>query len=108
MRKTALFALAAALLAAPLAAKPTPARSAHLWHDIVELEQSVNRSDIRDRISEREAAGIRTQIAELKRDYHRLNRNGLTPAEGKALEDRIHRLQARLGNERHDADHHRG
>ncbi len=99
----------AALIAAlPAAARPTPARSNHVWHDIVQLERDVNRADTRDTISEREAAGLRAQIADLKADYNRLNRNGLSPANAHALERRIHQLRARLGNEKHDPDHHRG
>jgi hypothetical protein len=101
-------ALCALALAAPLAAKPTPVRSAEVWEDILELGRDVNRADTRDTISEREAAGMRAQIADLKKQYHRHNANGLTPGEAGAIESRIRTLRNRLGNERHDRDHHRG
>jgi hypothetical protein len=97
-----------AIAAMPIAAKPTPVRSAEVWEDIAELDRDVDRADARDTISEREAAGIRAQIADLKRQYHRQNANGLTPGEASALETRIGNLRARLGNEHHDRDHHRG
>lgn len=108
MKKVTLFALGLALAAAPLSAKPTPVRSSEVWNDIVQLEQDVNRADARDTISEREAAGIRSEIADLKSDYYRLNRNGLTAGEANSLENRIHRLRERLHNERDDRDHHKG
>ena len=100
--------LGASLLAAlPAEAKRTPIRSNHVWEDIIDLERDVNQADNRDTISEREAAGLRVQISELKADYNRLNRNGLTPAQAGKLESRIHQLRARLKNEKHDVDHHR-
>jgi hypothetical protein len=103
--------IAAAMLAAmatPLAAKPTPVRSSAVWQDITQLEQDVNRADNRDTISEREAAGMRNQIADIKRDYHRMNANGLSAGEANGLENRIQNLRKRLHNERGDRDHHRG
>jgi septal ring factor EnvC (AmiA/AmiB activator) len=109
-RNTVLIAAAllAASLSVPAAASPTPARAEHVWHEIEELEHDVNRTDVRDRISEREAAGLRAQIADLKRQYRRMNANGLTKGEVEALDKRIRNIRGRLGNERHDRDHHRG
>jgi septal ring factor EnvC (AmiA/AmiB activator) len=101
----ALFAMG---LSAPAIASPTPARADHIWNQIEELQHDVNHTDNRDRISEREAAGLRAQIADLKRQYHRMNANGLTKGEVDALDRRIRNLRSRLGNERQDRDHHRG
>lgn len=89
-------------------ARRTPVRSNHVWNDIVQLERDVNRADTKDTISEREAAGMRNQIADLKADYYRLNRNGLSPAQANALESRVNTLRGRLHNEKYDVDHHRG
>lgn len=103
--------LAAALLAGsptPVWSKSTPVRSTAVWAEITELEADVNRADARDTISEREAAGIRDQIAEIKQQYRRLNANGLTPGEAAALRSRILAQRNRLHNERQDHDHHRG
>lgn len=103
----AALAGASLLLASPAEAKRTPVRSNAVWSHILNLEADVNRADNRDTISEREAAGMRVQIAELKADYNRLNRNGLTPAQASTLENRIATLRGRLKNERRDADKHR-
>lgn len=109
-----LHSLTVAALACSLAlgsaaeAKWTPVRSNHVWDDIQDLERDVNRADERDTISEREAAGIRAQIADIKATYHRWNANGLTPNEANTLENRIKAQRNRLGNERNDADSHRG
>jgi len=110
MKAIRLAAIAALL---PLAianaqAKPTPVRSAEVWAEIQNLEADVNRADARDTISEREAAGIRAQIADIKQTYRRWNGNGLTSGEAAALRNRISAQRNRLQNERHDDDHHRG
>ena len=102
------LALLAASLCLPLHAAPTPVRSSQVWDHIVELERDVNQADARDTISEREAAELRTQIADLKAQYRRLNADGLTPNETQTLENRIKTLRSRLGNDRRDSDHHRG
>lgn len=107
MKRIALFTALSLALVGPAIAAPTPVRSAEVWHDINELDRSIDRADQRDTISEREAAGLRAQVRALRDSYHQLNRGGLTPAEARSLEQRIERLNARLGNERHDADHHR-
>jgi hypothetical protein len=104
----ALIAALAALPAMPLAAKPTPIRSAAVWNDIERLERDVNLADQRDTISEREAAGLRAQIADLKQQYHKKNVGGLTPGEANALQSRIGELRQRLNRERRGPDHHRG
>jgi hypothetical protein len=103
-----LLALLLATGAASALNAATPVRSANVWDDIVQLDRDVDRADRADKISEREAAGLHAQVGDLKAAYRRLNANGLTPAEARTLNDRIRRLRTRLGNERHDADHHRG
>jgi hypothetical protein len=109
MRYGPIFAalVAAASLAAPALADPTPVRSAAVWNAITELEQDVNRADSRDTISEREAAGIRSRIGEIKEDYRRWNGNGLTVGEANTLTNRVQAQRNRLHNERNDRDHHR-
>ncbi|MGH6787903.1 MAG: hypothetical protein ACREBO_13820 [Novosphingobium sp.] len=106
--KILLGAALAAGLTVSAAAKPTPARSAAVWADIEALAAEVNRADVRDTISEREAAGLRGEIGELRAQYRRYNANGLSPAEVGTLEARIRTLRGRLGNERADRDGHRG
>ncbi len=106
--RSAVLALSAALLAAPVLANPTPVRSGEVWRDIEALAADVDRADARDTISEREAAGLRGEIGELKAQYRRYNANGLSPAEARTLEGRINRLRTRLGNERRDPGNRQG
>ena len=99
------LSLSASLAVAANAAAPV--RSANVWDDIVQLDRDVDRADRAQTISKREAAGLHAQVIDLKAAYRRMNGNGLTPAEARTLNDRIHRLHMRLGNERHDADRRR-
>lgn len=108
-RKTLMPVLAAAVLfaGASEAMARTPQRAEAIRHQIEELRREVNRSDNRDRVSEREAYGLRRDIDQLQRQFRDYNRDGLSNREMRTLETRIHTLRARLHNERHDRDHHR-
>ena len=72
--------------------------------EITQLERQVNRGDNRDRISEREAAGLRRDVAQLRWTYRSYARDGLSNREVRTLQDRIQRIRHRLQNERHDRD----
>src|SRR6476469_7370968 len=67
---------------------------------IEQLEQRVQRSDGRDRISEREAATLRRAVYNLRQQYRDYSRNGLTQREARVLQSRIQQLRQRLGYER--------
>ena len=69
---------------------------------IQQLQNRVNRSDLRDRISEREAAGLRRAVYDLRTQFRSFNRNGLTQREARALQERIQWIRARLQHDRHD------
>jgi hypothetical protein len=71
---------------------------------IEQLQYRVARSDNRDRISEREAAGLRRQVADLRMQYRDYSRNGLTQREARILQDRINQVRSRLQYERRDND----
>jgi hypothetical protein len=86
----------------------TPARAQSIRNQINSLEARINGNDRRDSISEREAAGLRNQLDELQDLFRRYNSNGLSAAEMDTLQDRIRRLNARLGNERRDPGGRRG
>lgn len=75
--------------------------------EITQLERQVSRSDNRDRISEREAAGLRRDVAQLRWTYRSYARDGLSSREVRNLQDRIQRIRHKLQNERHDRDHRR-
>ncbi|MFM5929349.1 MAG: hypothetical protein ACKOPQ_00390 [Novosphingobium sp.] len=106
---------APALIAAMALGAAVPAQAQHnqsrygygIEREISQLEYAVNRTDNRDRISEREAAGLRRDIAQLRYTYRAYARDGLSQREGRILQDRIQHLRHRLQNERHDRDHRR-
>ena len=75
-----------------------------IWTQIEQLQRRVARNDNRDRISEREAAGLRNAIYQLRMQFRDYNRNGLNQRESRFLQDRINQIRSRLQYERHDND----
>lgn len=73
-------------------------------NQIDQLQNMVERRDGRDRISEREAAGLRRQVYNLRATFNSYNRNGLNRAEVRTLQDRIERVRSRLVHESRDRD----
>ena len=71
---------------------------------IEQLRYQVERTDYRDRISEREAAGLRRAVWNLRQQFRDYSRNGLSPREAAVLQDRIHEIRQRLRYERRDRD----
>jgi len=82
----------------------TPARAEAIRDQLAQLEQRVSRNDYRDRISEREAAGLRREVRDIRDQFRFFNRNGLDNREFRILQDRIDHAKARLRFERHDRD----
>lgn len=103
----AALALAASLAATPAMAKSTPQRAEAIRNQIENLQRDVNRNDNRDRISEREAAALRSDVASLQSQFRTFNRNGLDNREMVTLERRIQNIRGRLHVERKDHDGHR-
>lgn len=73
-----------------------------LRSQIDELQRMVNRNDRRDRISEREARGLRQDVWQLRRDFNAYSRNGLSDREARTLQFRVDRVKAKLHHERND------
>lgn len=71
---------------------------------IEQLERRIQRTDGRDRISEREAATLRRAVYNLRQQYRDFSRNGLTQRETQVLQSRIQQLRQRIGYERRDDD----
>lgn len=71
---------------------------------IQQLRYRVERTDARDRISEREAASLRRAVYDLQRQFRDYNRNGLSQREARILQDRIAWVRDRLRYERNDRD----
>lgn len=110
LNKIAAPALLAALVlgaASPAMAQRTPYRADQIRNQISELERRVARSDRRDRISEREAAGLRRDVRDLRYQFQRYNRNGLDRVEMRTLNNRIDNIRMRLRIERRDWDNRR-
>ena len=76
-------------------------------NQIEQLRYRVARSDGRDRISEREAAGLRRAVYDLQQQFRDYNRDGLSQRETQRLQDRINQVRSRLQFERHDTNGHR-
>ena len=105
----AALALAAAVpaQARPGPDHPTPERTESIRHQIAQLQERVGRNHRRDRISEREAGGLRSDIRRLRNQFQDFNRDGLSNREFRILQNRIDQIRARLRIERNDRDHHR-
>lgn len=71
---------------------------------IAQLERRVQRLDSRDRISEREAAGLRRAVYNLRQQFQDYARNGLSQREMQVIQSRIHQLRERLHHDRRDND----
>jgi len=82
----------------------TPARAEAIRNQIAMLEQRVNRNDNRDRISEREAWGLRREVRDIREQFRVFNRDGLNDREFRILQNRIDRAKDRLHVERNDRD----
>ncbi|MEO7915251.1 MAG: hypothetical protein ABJA20_16775 [Novosphingobium sp.] len=74
---------------------------------IDQLQMAVNRNDDRDRISEREARGLRNEVRNLRFQFRDFSRDGLSNWEYRKLEDRIDNIRTRLHGERRDRNDHR-
>ena len=71
---------------------------------IQQLQYRIERTDSRDRISEREAAGLRRAVYNLRLQFRDFNRNGLSQREAQFLQQRINQIRERLRYERRDND----
>lgn len=113
----ALLAIALAGAASPAMAQYRDHRGSHEqrghWNanqiraQIAELDRRINRNDNRNRISEREAAGLRRDVRNLQSTFRAYNRNGLNNAELRTLNNRIDNIRTRLRIERRDWDNRR-
>lgn len=88
--------------------RETPYRAGVIHRQLEELAYRVNRSDWRDRVSEREADGLRRDIRSASQQFRWLNRDGLDHREIRTLQARIDQIRYRLHLERNDWDGRRG
>lgn len=85
----------------------TPGRSNAIRNQIEELDRRIDRNDNRNRISEREARGLRRDVRNLRYQFRDFNRNGLSRGEWSTLQRRIDNVRYRLRIERADWDNRR-
>lgn len=85
-------------------ARGTPGRAQAIRSQLDDLQRRIERNDNRDRISEREAAGLRRDIRSVREQFRRYNRDGLNNREFRALQVRIDNIRSRLRVERGDRD----
>lgn len=86
----------------------TPARAEAIRDQLDQLERRIARADHRDRVSEREAFGLRRDIAFTRQQFRDYNRDGLSDREFRKLQSRIDRIRFSLRMERADWDGRRG
>lgn len=79
-----------------------------LRQQLDQLALRIDRNDRRDRISEREAAGLRREIRNTRDQFRWFYRDGLDQREYRVLEARVDRIRYRLQGERRDWDGRRG
>lgn len=99
MRKLILATIAAATLAGaatPALAYPTPYRADTIRGQIAQLDRAINRSDWHGRITDREAARLRNDLAGIHQRFQRYNQNGLSQGEMRDLDRRVQNLRNRL------------
>lgn len=75
-----------------------------IQRQIEELRYRIERNDRRDRISEREAAGLRRAVWDLQHQFHDYRRDGLSPRETRRLQHRLDNIRDSLRYERRDRD----
>lgn len=80
------------------------ARAEAIRNQLAQIEQRINRNDNRNRISEREAFGLRREVRAVREQLRYFNRDGLNNREFRILQDRVDRVRARLQVERNDRD----
>ena len=73
-----------------------PNREAKVRSDISSLRAKIDRAAARRTISQREAASLRKDTAEIQRLYGTYSRGGLNAREIQTLESRINRVEAAL------------
>jgi predicted RNase H-like nuclease (RuvC/YqgF family) len=108
------LATASVTMAAPASAQPwhlQPQVAQQIRQDINELDRQILRAQQRRTISPREAASLRREAAQIRRNYQLYQRGGLTRTEVRDLQRQVNHLRMRLRLEQRDWDrwpgHHR-
>jgi len=111
MRNLLLALVLSAATVAPAAAqnwRPAASVRSQIQQDIDQLDRQIARAQQRQTVSARESTLLRRQTLQVRRDYARYNRNGLTRTEVAALERQVNQLRRQLRLEQRDWDGRRG
>jgi hypothetical protein len=82
----------------------TPERTNAIRQQIWQLDRQIDRAERRREISRNEARQLKRQVNQLRNQYNRFARNGLTFQEVRYLQDGVNRVRVRLRAERLDWD----
>ncbi|MEW9855406.1 hypothetical protein [Novosphingobium sp. M1R2S20] len=86
----------------------TPARDAQIRADIRSLDRAIDRAAARRTVSNREAASLRRESAQVQRLYASYARNGLSRTELRTLQNRVDRIRLALRTDKRDWNNRRG
>jgi hypothetical protein len=104
------FAAAAPASAQSWRAQPAAAHGQvrqEIRQEIGQLHQQIANAQQRGRISQREANGLRRQVAQLQNNYARFSRGGIDRREYAMLDGQIRQVRQNLRSERADLDRRR-
>jgi len=88
--------------------RATPGRAEAIRDQLDQLDRRIAHADHRDRVSDREAFGLRRDIAYTRQQLRDYNRDGLSDREFRSLQARIDHIRFNLHMERADWDGRRG
>ena len=100
------FAAAAPASAQSWRAQPAAAHG-QIRQEIGQLHQQIANAQQRGRISQREANGLRRQVAQLQNNYARFSRGGIDRREYAMLDSQLRQVRQNLRTERADVDRRR-
>ena len=88
--------------------RETAYRAGEIRDQLDDLARRIERNDRRDRISEREAWGLRREVRNTREQFRWMNRDGLDHRELRQLQARVDRIRWQLRGERGDWNDRRG
>ncbi|WP_298197522.1 hypothetical protein [Novosphingobium sp.] len=88
--------------------RETAWRAGEIRDQLDDLARRIDRNDRRDRISEREAWGLRREVRAAREQFRWMNRDGLDHRELRHLQARVDHIRWQLRGERADWNDRRG
>lgn len=88
--------------------RETAWRAGEIRNQLDDLARRIERNDRRDRISEREASGLRREVRAAREQFRWMSRDGLDHRELRHLQARVEHIRWQLRGERGDWNDRRG